>query len=217
MSAEAFKGSLAGRLACARSYWLHRDGLWGCGQGHSCLLHLPQQIWPERAHLFKPHEKTLTQKKRIFPKLPFLWLIHTVHDLWVESPLFSPALLGAAPAARWRCCRAQEPFHPPNSCLRFAWALLRAAAPSQVTAHRFSCAIDTPDTPRLERMVSEHCHPTPIVINHVSRPHRVGYLLVAGNPPPFSTDAGSHPTHGRHALCVTADSSRGWLGHGAST
>jgi len=124
---------------------------------------------------------------------------------------------GPAPAARSRCCRAREPFHPPISCLHFARALLHAAAPSQVTAHRFSCAIDTCDAPRLDRMVSEHCHPTPIVTHHVSRPRGTGYLLAAGNPPPFGTGAGSYPTDSCNARRLTARLSRGRLGHGAGT
>lgn len=66
-------------------------------------------------------------------------------------------------------------------------------------------------------MVSEHRHPTPIVMNHVSPPHGAGYLLGAGNPAPFSTDTASHPTDGRNARPVAADLSWGWLGHGAGT
>lgn len=124
---------------------------------------------------------------------------------------------GGCPSPSSRCCRAQEPVHLPNSCLRLAWALLHAAAPSQVMAHRFSCAIRIPDVLRLNRMVSEHGHPTPIVTNHVSRLHRAGYLLVAGNPAPLSTDGGSYPTDSRNTRCDTEDLTRGWSRHRAGT
>lgn len=203
-------------------------GCTGTGSGDTgrttaaCLLPptSPQQIWPERAHLFRPLEKSLFSKHRFSPTPLSSGNSHRARNAsWKPfvQPSPPPALLGAAPAARSRCCRAWKPFHPPNSCLHFAWALLHTAAPSQVTAHRFSCAIYSPDVPWLNRMVSEHCHPTTIVMNHVSRPHGAGYLLVAGKPPPFSTDAGSYPTDSHNARCVTADLSRGWSGHGAGT
>lgn len=192
------------RLACAQSHRLRGAGRRGRGQARSCPpaaspvspttsdLKEPTCVEPSKASSFSKH--------RFLP--PFFWESTPVRQTPVESPLFSP--LPAAPAARSGCCRAREPFHLP-----IASALLPAAAPSQVTAHRFSCAIYTPDVPRLNRMVSEHRHPTPIVMNHVSRPRGAAYLPVAGSPPPFGTGAASHPTDGRKARRVTQGSPRG--------
>lgn len=192
-------------------------GTWAGPQLPACrLLHPPSESDLKEPTCLDSPEKKLIQQTSIFfpPDSPFFWEFTPCAKRRLKALLFSPALWALPQPGR---CGAPEPFHPPNSCLPLAGALLHAAAPSQVTAHRSSCAIRTLDAPRLHRMVSEHCHPTPIVTHHVSRPHGAGYLLVAGNPPPFSTDAGSHPTDGRNARRLTADSSRGRSGHGDGT
>lgn len=209
---RGFRSTLAGGVACtvppvARGWAL---GMWAGSR-------LPL-TWPPADQTWKS-PPAYTPRKKVysvnidFPYIPFLQGTHTVWERSVRSPLFTPVLLSAAPAAH-EVLLSMGTLWSPNSCLPFAQALFHAAVPSQVTAHRFSCAIRTPDT--LRRVVSEPCHPTPIVMNRVSLLHWAGDLLVAANPAlQHRQSIPSDRQHREHLLChhglsVALDGTRSW-------
>lgn len=113
----------------ARSHRLHEDGPWGCEQDHGCFSHFPQQTRPERVHLPTPLGKKAYSANINSPQLPFLLGTRTVREAWVSSPLFTSALLGAAPAVR-EVLPSMGTISPPNSCLPWARPLLHSAEPS---------------------------------------------------------------------------------------
>lgn len=136
MSGEAFAASSREELP-AQSHRLHEDGLWGCGQGHGCLSHLPQQTRPERAHLPTPLGKKCIQQTSIFPISPFFWGLTPCGKGWWEA-LCSAQCSWALPQLPMRCCWAWAPFNlptPASPSLRLSSTLQRRAKSQLIDSH----------------------------------------------------------------------------------
>lgn len=97
----------------AQSHRLHEDGLWGCGQHHGCLSHLPQHTRPERVHLPTPLGKKCIQQTSIFPNSPFFWGFTPCRKHRWEA-FCSAQRSWALPQPPVRCCWAWEPFNLPT-------------------------------------------------------------------------------------------------------
>lgn len=165
----------------------------GCGTTAGVL---PSYIAPSKADLKEPTWlrplKKLIQPTPVWPNVPFFWEFTPA-----ESPLFGSFHHPLSFPPCRRRCEPLRPPSPPSSCSR------SPPCQCQVTAHRFPCAIHTPDAARLNRMASEHCHPTPIATHHVS-PSRVsagrGRCRIASDrrPPRAPCHCGAGATRSRH-------------------
>lgn len=191
MSGEAFAGALAGGVACAAPP-VARGWALGMWAGSRLPLTSPpaDQTW-KSPPAYGPRKKVYSANID-FPQLPFLLGPHTVREMLVRSPLFTPALLGC-PSRPWGA--AEHGNHLISQLL----PSLRSGSPPRCStepAHRFSSAIRTPDAPdgswalpsythcdescqppALSRWPAGGCQPSPSVQEHIpsdrQREHRL--------------------------------------------